>query len=230
MGITSQLIWAQGRDRQISTHIMHMEIYSDTAEFCQGEPYRQWLDRWSPPPGAGVDHWLDHEQQQHRQLTPRRALQESWATRLPIYLLESLQIGQLACVDVGCGHNWFRRFHPTIWGVDPLNAQHRDDELTPEWWIPNWGRWPRAFSICSLHFCTQEQLPHQVAKFRGLLAPGGRGLLMINRARISDRTPNYQEHLLRDQLALTPGLTRMVWLDGPRDAALDGNLWLWLAA
>ncbi len=230
MAFTTGLILCRGVDR-ITTHIMQVEIYRDTEEFCATAHYQQWLSQWQPPRGAQVDLWVDNDQELWRtRMTPRHQSLTRWTTRLQFHLLESIQPGHLPCVDVGCGHNWLKQFHPGIWGVDPRSPQHRDEELTPEWWVHNWGRWPRAFAINSLHFCPQREIPHQLAKLGGLLSPGGRAFVALNRARVRDHTQDYQEELMRDQLAQIAGLTRMVWLEEPRDAAMDGNVWLWLRA
>ena len=133
-------------------------------------------------------------------------------------------------MDVGCRHNWFQQFYPSVWGVDPSHDQHRDDQLTPEWWIPNWGQWPRAISINAMHFCDQGQLAGQIAKVRGLLSPGGRAVVALNRHQIQKRTTQYSAPNLEQMLQATPGLTRMVWLDQPRVSLMDGNVWLWLSA
>jgi len=210
-----------------------IERHPDLNAFCASPDYQKWLASWSPPRNAEVDRWVDDPWQLNTgtwQVTPRQQLLERWATRMPFYLLDTMGIGRERCVDVGCGHNWFRRFYPTVWGVDPLNPQHRDEELTPEWYLPNWGQWPRAFSINAMHYCDAAGLPDQIAKVRGLLSPGGRAMVALNRARIRERTQDYQEDQLRSQLAQIPGLTRMVWLDSPSNAPMDGNVWLWLSA
>ena len=204
-----------------------MEHYTDLQAFCATRDYQQWLNSWTPP--REMDCWVDTEAQL-RDLTPRYQLTSVVSTRVPFYLLDSLGIGPDRCVDIGCGHNWFRRFYPRMWGVDPLNDQHRDEELTPEWYLPNWGQWPRAFSINALHFCDQAEIPNQIAKVRGLLSPGGQAVVTLNRRRIEERTAQYSAPDLEQSLQAIPGLTRMVWLDQPRDAYMDGNVWLWLSA
>ena len=208
---------------------MQMEHYPDYGAFCRTDSYQQWLAAWSPPTDSAMDHWMDSEQDIWR-LTPRHQLALRWGTRLPFHLLATLEIGTLPCVDIGCGHNWFRRFYPSIWGVDPHNEPHRDELLTPEWWIPNWGRWPRAFSCNAMHFSDQHTVADNMLKVRGILAPGGRAFVALNRRRIEERTPTYSEARLREDLEALPGLTRAVWMDEPREACLDGNVWLWLAA
>lgn len=157
-------------------------------------------------------------------------LEPAATTRLPFYLLDSLEIGDLPCVDVGCGHNWFQRFYPRIWGVDPGHARYRDELLTPEWWISNWGRWPRAFSICAMHFFDQDTISREVLKVRGLLSPGGRAMVAISRARVGEQSTRYDPERLCRTLADLPGLARMVWFDRPLDASMDGNVWLWFTA
>jgi len=206
------------------------EHYTDAVAFCATADYQNWRDTWSPPRNAEVDRWVDSEPQIWSTMTPRQQLTSRAATRVPFYLLGSLEIGRDRCVDIGCGHMWFRQFYPTLWGVDPHYRSHRDEELTPEWWTQNQGRWHRAISICAMHFCDLTEIPSQIAKVRGLLRPGGRAVVALNRARIQERTQDYQEDQLRSQLAQVPGLTRMVWLDRPRESGMDGNVWLWLTA
>ena len=212
---------------------MQVETYPDLAAFCGRADYQQWLSQWRPP--AGVELWRDHELDRWDwglrppiTPTPRQRDLTRRATRLPFHLLESLEIRDLACVDIGCGHNWFRAHHPRVWGVDPHHEQHRDEELTPAWWWQNRHRWPRAFAINSLHFCPQQEVAGQVSLVLSLLEPGGRALVALNRARIEERTPHYQAELMRDQLSQIAAVTRMVWIHSPHDAAMDGNLWLWL--
>ena len=208
---------------------MQMERYQDHRAFCQTDSYQQWLQGWQAPIAhLEVDCWYDNEQNLWHDMTPRQSYLSRAATRLPFYLLDSLQIGGLPCVDIGCGENWFQQFYPTIWGVDPRHETHRDELLTPEWWIPNWGRWDRAFSCCALHFGDPIQVAQNIGKVRGLLRPGGRALITLNRARIQDATPTYSETVLQEALLGCPGLTRMVWFESPQEACMDGNVWLWM--
>ena len=216
-------------------HIMHTERYPDYSAFCRTDSYQQWLTGWPQPASSGVDLWQDSGAEQRTNdgaaiQTPRQFALTRLATRVPFYLLDSLEIGELGCVDIGCGINWFKGFYPSIWGVDPHNEPYRDELLTPEWYIQNWGRWDRAFTCNAMHFCDQDTIAHNVAKVRGILRPGGTAVITLNRARIQDRTQHYSEARLREDLETTPGLTRMVWMDTPHDAHMDGNVWLWIDA
>jgi hypothetical protein len=218
---------------------MTPEHHLDHNQFCTTVSYQHWLKAWQPPSHAAHVRWIDHELEIFTKVprldheleiftkVPRAAGLTSWTTRMAFYLLDSLEIGDRSCVDVGCGENWFKRSYPSVWGVDPLLPQHRDEELTPEWWIPNWGKWHRAFAINSMHFCTVGDVAQQMGKMRGILAPGGKAIVTLNRQRIKDITPDYSETLLYDILCPLPGLTRMVWLDQPIDSCIDGNVWLW---
>jgi hypothetical protein len=79
-----------------------------------------------------------------------------------------------------------------------------------------------------MHFCDQDELPNQIAKVRGILAQGGTAVVTINRQRVAERTSSYDVDRLYDTLCNTPGLTRMVWIEEPQDAPMDGNVWIWL--
>ena len=211
-----------------------IERHDSYAHYCGTPAYRRWLAQWIPPELPVTDVWHDSEVAiWDTDFTPRHHLRQRHGTRLAYHLLDSLAI-QGRCVDIGCGDNGFRHRYPGIWGVDPYCEQDRDEQLTPEWWIHNWGQWPHAFSCNAMHFCTQAELPQQMAKVRGILAPGGTALVTINRQRIQDRTPGYDRERLYHTLSHTPGLTRMVWIDSPDSdgmpdlGGMDGNVWLWI--
>ena len=211
------------------------------ASYCATREYQQWLTNWQAPTHTQVDVWHDSQVEMWdlkrqtwdkdvaNQVTPRQHARQRHATRLAHHLLDTLAIRE-RCVDIGCGDNWFKQAHPEIWGVDPYCEQDRDEQLTPEWWIHNWGQWPHAFSCNAVHFCDQTEIVQQIAKVRGILRPAGTGLITLNRARIAERTADYDPELLCTTLGQTPGLTRMVWFDQPLDANMDGNVWLWLKA
>ena len=198
-----------------------IERYGSHLDYCALPQYQSWLAQWRPPPGD--IRWVDSEQE-WQGITPRHQMQERRATRLAYHLVDSLGIGDRRCVDIGCGHNP----HPGLWGVDPHNERHRDELWTPEWYVPNWGRWPHAFTCNAIHFCGQSEIAHNIAKVRGVLRPGGTAVIAINRARIEERTRDYDPDQLWALLARTPGMTRMVWFDQPQNAGLDGNVWIWL--
>ena len=209
-----------------------IERYRHLTDYTATSQYQGWLAQWEPPAATAVEQWVDTEWvpflDGDRIQTPRQWWLTRVCTRVPFHLLDSLEIGEQACVDIGCGLNWFKRTWPRMWGVDPHNAAHRDEPWTPEWYVANWGQWPRAWTCNAIHFCDQHTIALNISKVRGILRPGGRAVIAINRARIQERTHDYDEHGLYETLCRTPGLTRMVWLDEPQDAGLDGNVWLWL--
>ena len=201
-----------------------IERYSTHADYCATPAYQQWLATWEPP--AGGINWVDceHEWLHGWDHTPRHRMQERWGSRLAYHLADTLDRGTRDCVDIGCGHNSF----PDMWGVDPHNETYRDELLTPEWYRHNWGRWAHAFTCSAIHFCDQDTIALNIAKVRGILRPGGTAVVAINRARIQDETTHYDPQRLFTTLGQTPGMTRMVWIDEPQDAGMDGNVWIWL--
>jgi hypothetical protein len=210
-----------------------IERYGTMADYCATPLYQRWLAAWSPPQHETIDVWHDSEADLRdmngvNTVTPRQHARQRHASRLAHHLLDTLEIGTHDCVDIGCGDNWFKRTYPGLWGVDPHYEHHRDELLTPEWYIDNWGQWPHAFSCNAMHFCDQDEIHHNIAKVRGVLRPHGTAVITLNRARIADRTPHYDPERLFQGLAHTAGMTRMVWFDTPQDASIDGNVWIWL--
>lgn len=208
-----------------------MERYRDHRAFCSTDSYQQWRRGWQIPESIRpqVDRWMDTEQDLWTQgPTPRQTHLSRAATRLPFYLLDSLQIGGLPCVDIGCGHNWFQQSYPSIRGVDPHYETDRDEPLTPAWYSQNQGRWRRAFSINALHFADPIHVAQHIGQVHTCLARGGRAMVALNRARIQEHTAAYSAAVLQETLLGCPGLTRMVWFESPVDAYMDGNVWLWI--
>ena len=210
-----------------------IERYGSYADYCATPAYKQWLAAWSPPRHVAIDRWHDSETEMIDQngvntVTYRQHIRQRHATRLPYHLLDTLEIGTRDCVDIGCGDNVFKLTYPGLWGVDPHSEGDRDELLTPEWYTHNWGQWPHAFTCNAMHFCDQDEITNNISKVRGILRPGGTAMLALNRARIQDRTRHYDSQRLFDTMAQTRGMTRMVWMDEPQDAALDGNTWIWI--
>lgn len=205
-----------------------IERYDSYAHYCATDTYQQWLRDWRTPDHLRVDIWEDTigglSTDGARIQTPREYGLVRAASRLPFHLLDSLDMGDRACVDIGCGLNWFKSTYPHMWGVDPHNEPHRDELWTPDWYRVNWGKWAHAFTLNAIHFCDQDTIALNIAKVRGILRPGGTAMVAINRARIE----GHEEARLWETLVQTPGMTRMVWIDRPGDAFMDGNVWLWL--
>ncbi len=81
-----------------------------------------------------------------------------------------------------------------------------------------------------MHFWPQHEVADYVSKVRGILKPGGTAVVALNRARIKDRSPDYQDSILKDNLLKVDGVYRFVWIDSPEDSGMDGNVWLWIKA
>ena len=209
-----------------------IERYESHADYCATDTYQTWLRNWRPPTHTEVEVWEDtiedigHDSA--RIETPRQYGLVRSASRMPFHLLDSMEIGDRDCVDIGCGFNWFKRTYPRMWGVDPHNEPHRDELWTPDWYRVNWGRWSHAWTSNAIHFCHQDSMATNVAKVRGILRPHGTAVITINRARVVDFTPDYDEERLYATLCQTPGMTRMVWFNSPPSAHMDGNVWIWL--
>jgi len=202
------------------------EYHASVIQFCQLEEFQAWQRTWVCP--HPEYRWLnDHSESWHSSMTPREQLATRWLSRIPYFLLSTLEIADHPCVDLGCGGNELKWSEPNIWGVDPRNPQAAET-LTPDWYITHWGRWHRVFSVNALHFHPVTEIADSVGKAAGLLVPGGRAVIALNRMRIQERDPAYSDESLRAALETVPYLTRAVWHTEPQDASLDGNVWLWL--
>ena len=208
------------------------EKFSSLEEYCNTTQYQKWLAQWKEPPG--IDQWRDNEDGinrdwgTHYEITPRQHTATRYSTRIPFHLIDSLGIGQENTVDIGCGANWFAKIYPNVFGVDPHGIE-KDELLTPDWWVNNWNKWPHAFAINSMHFFTQSQIIPQLEKVVGILKPDGTALVTLNRQRIKDCTDtDYNEKNLLTDLENYNKITRLLWIDYPHCASLDGNIWIYL--
>jgi hypothetical protein len=189
-------------------------------DYCATDCYQSWLAGFKPPAEWPVDVWMDSEQSQW-QWTPRRHAQTRWATRLPFHLIDSILPIPSQSVDIGCGEHLFGTAYPGVTGVDLRFAS--DDWLDSAWWHQNRDRWGWAWSICALHFVADwAGLAHNIAQLVSVLRPGGRAFVAINRECVA--RPGTAE-----VLAGWPSVDRVIWLDQPHNAPMDGNVWIWIS-
>ena len=92
---------------------MQTEQYPDLETFCQTESYKNWLSQWSPRDNTKVDRWFDHVGKFDYYTARQREASRS-STRLPFYLIDSIEVKDLDCVDIGCGPNFFKSFYKNI--------------------------------------------------------------------------------------------------------------------
>ena len=214
---------------------IQVETYTTQKDYCETDQYKSWLTKWTPV-DSSVDVWLDtaHEiyffQWGERQITPREFISKRFSSRLIFHLLEQLGVTtKQKKVDIGCGSNCFSKIYPMVWCVDPNHEDKRHEKLTPEWWIHNWGKWPIAFAINSLHFVKQTEVKSQLEKVNGILLDKGKALITLNRARIKERTgDDYSESKLFTDLQNIKNIERLIWIDTPEEEGLDGNIWIFL--
>jgi hypothetical protein len=203
--------------------------FSTHQDYCKTEVYQNWLKGWTPPSSLKIDKWCDSEMDLFSLArTPREYYANKCATRLAFHLIDQLNIDTKKTVDVGCGGNFFKKIYPNIWGVD-MNGSAFDEKLTPDWYIDNWGKWSHAFAINSMHFFPQQQIPEQVKKIIGILQPNGTAFITLNRQRIKDFSDDqYNENKLLNDLQDIDKVTRIIWFNEPKEAFMEGNVWLFI--
>jgi hypothetical protein len=208
-----------------------MEKYASIKEFCLTDEYQTWQNQWHPPVNDVV--WGNGEaaKYSHNQWYPtqREELWHRTASRIPFYLLDTINIGTNRCVDIGCGGNFLSKNNPHIWGID-RNTPTQHEELTPTWYDDNYEKWSKAISICAMHFCPVQMIGESLSNMENILTSGGTGVVTLNRRKIEIMTsPNtYTDELLIEQISTISTITRVVWLDTPHISGLDGNVWIWI--
>jgi hypothetical protein len=208
-----------------------MEKYASIKEFCLTDEYQTWQNQWHPPVNDVV--WGNGEaaKYSHNQWYPtqREELWHRTASRIPFYLLDTINIGTNRCVDIGCGGNFLSKNNPHIWGID-RNTPTQHEELTPTWYDDNYEKWSKAISICAMHFCPVQMIGESLSNMENILTSGGTGVVTLNRGKIEIMTPPnaYTDELLIEQISTISTITRVVWFDIPHSSGLDGNVWIWI--
>ena len=125
--------------------------------------------------------------------TAREAMGHRTFSMVPFYYLEKLLEKNPANIyDLGCGWNIFKKYIPNIIGVSPT---HNDDnyadihDMVDDVYIQGHQNFfESVFSINSLHFVPLLDLEKVIKDFVSTIAPGGRGFLALNLARILERS------------------------------------------
>jgi hypothetical protein len=209
-----------------------LENYSTIGEFCHTTEYQTWQNQWQPPVNDVI--WFNERHDLQKLLvwnTPREYHWNRTASRIPYYLLDSINIDTEKCVDIGCGDNFLSWHNSHIWGVD-THSPKQHEELTSTWYADNSEKWSKVISINAIHFCPVQKIGESLSKIESILTSGGSGVVAINRARIKElsnlSTGTYTDEVLIEQIRTISSVTRIVWLDEPKDSPLDGNVWVWI--
>lgn len=150
------------------------------------------------------------------------------------YLIENYD-GKI--YDIGCGWNIFKKYLPSIVGVDKVLDQQTwrpdiDSYFDEDFQAKYHGTLDRIMSINALHFIQLHQLRQRVQDFFSLLAPNGLGFLALNLMRMIEldqnlvyRSNSELEDFVRTEL-FDIGYEYLVFdIDlSQRDSYMDGNI------
>jgi len=124
-------------------------------------------------------------------LTPRRCLSFSIFDAVSLYYLEYLtDLNPSKIYDVGCGSNSFKKYIPNIVGIDVPDSKNKLIKNTADYYdnslidnsfyVNNFEKFNSAFSICSLHYFSLQNIRERVIQFSSLISKGGRGYIALN--------------------------------------------------
>jgi len=182
------------------------------------------------------------------EMTPRVDILTKKFSMIPLWYLQFLiDKSPAKIVDVGCGGNLFKKvikklFDVTVYGIDPNHpAADEVDFFDSDFSQGHTEKYESAFSIDALHFVPLSDLTKVVREFYNIIAPGGRGFLALNSARMIERTksswflkmfncikptPAQIQNYIRDQLStlnIDFLVIDLLIVDHP-DEFLDGNI------
>lgn len=92
-------------------------------------------------------------------------------------------------MDIGCGENYFKDMIPNVYGVD-INPTYADEcaMFNDEYAKSHYQEFECAYSINAIHSVSLVVFKKQVDLFASMIKPGGRGMVMMNAARMLDNT------------------------------------------
>lgn len=155
--------------------------------FEKSDLYTQLVDEYGDVVGEWGDFWVKWD------TVPRELFQGTYkrVSYIAFYYLEYLlKTKPKVIADIGCGHNWFKRYIPNIVGYDNFHKNADIQENFDEAFIEKHrGEFEAAFSINALHFINLDQVSETILKFKEILKPGGRGFLTFNSKRMIEQSP-----------------------------------------
>jgi hypothetical protein len=207
----------------------NMEKYASIKEYCKTLEYQTWQNQWQPPVNDIT--WFNEEDDLWDTYhTHRQKIWNKCASRIPFYLLDTIEPGTNRCVDIGCGGNFLNQHNLNVWGVDCTNntSTIQDEELTLTWYDDNYEKWSKAISMNAIHFYPVQEIGESLSNIENILTPGGTGVVTLNRGKIEKCSDTYTDELLIEQISTISTVTRVVWFDSPEESYLDGNVWIWI--
>lgn len=99
------------------------------------------------------------------------------------YIQQLVEISPDVILDVGCGHNWFKKIYPCILGLSPEDQDVEADVHTSfdkKFVKDNFEKYPAAMAICSLHFVSIDNFAEQILDFANIIKTGGRGFISFD--------------------------------------------------
>lgn len=155
--------------------------------FEKSNLYTKLVEEYGDVVGEWGDFWVKWD------TVPRELFQGTYkrVSYISFYYLEYLTaINPSVIADIGCGHNWFKRYIPNIVGYDNFHKNADVQENFDDAFIEkHQNEFDAAFSINALHFIPLDQLSTTLLKFREILKPGGRAYLTFNSKRMIECTP-----------------------------------------
>lgn len=102
--------------------------------------------------------------------------------------------------DIGCGMNFFKDILPNIVGIDSIGNFDIKDIFDKTFVAGHENQFAAAMSIDSLHFISLLDFSERVLDFSKIIAPGGRGYIAMNAARMTENTDPHDLKMLTNSI------------------------------
>ena len=118
------------------------------------------------------------------------------------YILKLLEKKPKQIADIGCGANFFKKFIPEIYGIDPVENPNVDqlDYFDDVFSQGHTNSFDSAMTINAIHFISLKDISKQLKSFSNIIKPSGRGFVTLNALRMIECT-DQKDMIGNDQLS-----------------------------
>lgn len=122
-------------------------------------------------------------------VTPSELLGKRVFSVVPFYYISQLDINSTIC-DLGCGWNIYKKYLPTVVGIDRSSAADEYRFFDNDFAEENKERFDNVMSMNALHFISLTNLEDRLNQILKITKPGGLIFIMMNVGVLVSHTPS----------------------------------------
>lgn len=108
-----------------------------------------------------------------------------------IYLNSIINNSHTMIADIGCGHNFLKKYFPKIIGYDNTKFADYNEFFNDEFILKHQNEFDVAIAINSLHNVPLDQFSNRINDFAKIIKPNGYGFVTLNIGRLLNKTDKH---------------------------------------